>query len=232
MLNLKIGFFALLATLITSFSTGAWAIAKKVEKPANKQIPFLTEVLTQYRASNALQMKTKRTIRSELLNQSQAQEGTLYLEGTKIRWEFVGTEKTVLIYDGKTFWNIQHPPAEFGGPVQVVKTKLSKQAKDHVILTSILGKEPLGKFFKFGDTKEIGKSELEYLLTPIKAQQMGAKEVHITVNKNTKLVTKVVYVDDVGNATEVEITATAFKAELKKGLFTYKPGPKDRVSEL
>lgn len=231
MMNFK-SWFLFVFAVATWFSAMTVAAPKKAEKKNDKQLSLLTEVLAQYRSSNALQLNTKRTIRSELLNNSQVQEGVLYLEGIKVRWEFSAPEKTVLIYDGKIFWNIQHPPAEFGGPVQVVKTRLNKQAKDHVILTAILGKEPLSKFFKFGETKEKSKNELEYLLSPLKDKQMGAKEVRITVNKNTKLITKVLYVDDVGNSTDVDITSTAFKSELKKGLFTYKPGPKDRVSEL
>lgn len=201
-------------------------------KPKDKQIPLLTEILNQYRASNALELKTSRTIRSELLNQEQTQEGTLYLSGPKLRWEFLKPEKTVLIFDGRYFWNVQTPPEEFGGPVQVLKTKLNKTSRSQLILTSVLGKEPLSKFYKFVETKTNSSDALEYFLTPLKKEQAGAKEVRIVISKAKKLVTQVTYIDDVGNATVVDMKKTEFKSEVRNSLFSYKPGPKDRVSEL
>lgn len=201
-------------------------------KAKDKQIPLLTEILNQYRASNALELKTNRTIRSELLNQEQQQEGTLYISGNKIRWEFVKPEKTILIFDGKYFWNVQTPPEEFGGPTQVLKTKLNKTSRSQLVLTSVLGKEPLSKFYKFVETKTNSADELEYFMTPLKKDQALAKEVRITISKAKKLVTRVTYIDDLGNATVVDMKKTEFKSEVRHSLFSYKPGPKDRVNEL
>jgi outer membrane lipoprotein-sorting protein len=131
-------------------------------------------------------------------------------------------EKTQIIFDGKTIWNIQHPSAELPGPVQVAKSKVDNNSKKQILLATLLGTSEVKKNFKILKT-ETQREEKVYSLEP-KGSDLQVKDLVIRVS--AKKINSISFKDDIGNQTEMAFKNVEFSKKDKSKLFIYNP-PKD-----
>lgn len=129
-----------------------------------------------------------------------------------------------MLFDGDTIWNVQYPPKDLGGPVQVAKAKLDKNTKSQILISTLIGKEPIDKNFKIISEKS-DKDTLNVELQPLSGD-LRVKGLTLDVDLKTKQITKISYKDDVDNTTEIQLKKTEFISKENKDLFKYKI-PKD-----
>jgi outer membrane lipoprotein carrier protein len=195
----------------------------KVKKPATA-MAVLKEVNKKYRNSKLVRIEADKKVSSELLGKTTSYQGVIYLAQGKYRWEIETPEKSLLIFDGEIILNVQYPPKDLGGPVQVAKAKLDKNTKSQILISTLIGKEPIEKNFKVIEEKteeEILSVELQPLTGDVRV-----KGLTLSVDVKTKQIKKILYKDDVDNTTDINMNKTEFLSKENKELFKYKI-PKD-----
>tara|TARA_B110001454_G_scaffold219198_1_gene251594 strand:+ start:173697 stop:174344 length:648 start_codon:yes stop_codon:yes gene_type:complete len=182
----------------------------------------LDEVVSKYRNSKLVSMDVVKTVKSKVLSKETKFVGKIYLSQSKFRWDTDTPEKTQIIFDGKTIWNVQHPSAELPGPIQVAKSKVDKNTKKQILVATLLGTSEVKKNFKVLKTESL-KDEKLYFLEP-KGSDLQIKDlvIHIAGKK----ISAVSFKDDIGNQTDMNFKNVEFSKKEKSKLFNYAP-PKD-----
>ncbi len=195
-----------------------------------KQPQLLNEVISKYRQASIVEIVVEKTLKSELLDKKTESEGKIYLSKEKFRFDIDKPEKSQIIFDGHTIWSIQHPPAEFPGPVQVAKAFLSKNTQKQILISTLFAPGGIRKNFKIVDFKE--DSEVEnYFLDPI-TSELSLKNLNMKINKKRKVIDELSYKDDVGNETILKFKNTEFQSKPKNSLFNYAPPKGSPVTNL
>lgn len=203
------------AILITSF-----AIHFNFASAAGKNT--LSDVASKYRKSNLVTIQLVKTVKSNLLGKETKYKGTVYLATNKFRLNIDEPDKNQIIFDGKTIWNVQYPPKELPGPVQVAKSKLDKNSKKQILLSTLIAKDGIKENFKI--TKEEKLEEgTKVTLVPLK-NELNIKTLDVAI-KNNKIAS-INYTDDVGNITTFVFEKTEFSSKSSLQLFKFKV-PKD-----
>src|SRR5207253_7014099 len=128
--------FPLLLSIFLMFGTSASFVAQaktKEKKPASA-VAILKEVTKKYRNSKLVKIETEKKVTSELLGKTTTYQGMIYLAQGKFRWENETPEQSLLLFDGEIIWNVQYPPKDLGGQVQVAKAKLDKNTKSQILI--------------------------------------------------------------------------------------------------
>lgn len=199
-------------------------LAKAKEKKPSTAVSVLKDVSSKYRNSKLVKIQTDKKVTSELLGKSTTYQGVISLSKGKFRWENQTPEQSLLLFDGDTIWNVQYPPKDLGGPVQVAKAKLDKNTKSQILISTLIGKEPIDKNFRvLSETTENGVLSVE--LQP-RSGDLRVKDLSMNVDVKSKQITKISYKDDVDNITEINFKKTEFLSKENKELFKYKI-PKD-----
>jgi outer membrane lipoprotein carrier protein len=189
---------------------------------AQAAISPLDEVVSKYRTSKLVSMDVVKTVKSKVLSKETKFVGKIYLSQSKFRWDTDTPEKTQIIFDGKTIWNVQHPSAELPGPIQVAKSKVDKNTKKQILLATLLGTSEVKKNFKVLKT-EVQKDEKLYFLEP-KGSDLQVKDLVIHIAN--KKISGISFKDDIGNQTDMNFKNVEFSKKEKSKLFNYAP-PKD-----
>lgn len=189
----------------------------------------LQKVTKKYRATKLVEMKVEKSVKSELLGKETKYDGKIFMASGKFRWENFTPEKTLLVFDGKTIWSEQSPPAEFGGPVQVAKGKVDKKTRSNILISSLFDGEVQKNFQVLSEKKDGDVITME--VKPLH-DDLTVKNLNIVVDTKENILKQVSYKDDIGNVTTMNFTDVKFLAKEKKNLFKYQP-PKDaQVTEL
>jgi outer membrane lipoprotein carrier protein len=211
----KILLFSLFLSLSAMAATNGAATLQKVTK--------------KYRNTKLVEMNVEKTVKSELLGKETKHEGKIFLGAGKFRWENSKPEKTLLVYDGKTIWSEQTPPAEFGGPVQVARGKVDKKTKSHILLSTLLGGDIKKNFKVLGERKN--GDTLTVDVEPLQ-NDLNVKAMSLRVNTKDSTLSQVSYKDDIGNLTTLTFTDVNFLKSEKKNLFKYQPPKGAQVTDL
>lgn len=197
---------------------------------AAKSSEALTQITQKYRSTKMVEMNVEKTIKSDLLGKETVHKGKIYLAGGKFRWENTTPDETLLIFDGITIWSVQVPPKEFGSPVQVAKGVVSKKNKSQILISTLLGKEPLEKNFKVLKQEKSGdKTKVE--VAP-QGKDLMVKALNLLLDTKKKELSEISYLDDVGNLTTLKFSDVKFVKKEDKSKFRYQP-PKDaQVTDL
>lgn len=188
----------------------------------------LDEVVNKYRNSKLVSMDVVKTVKSKVLSKETKFVGRIYLSQAKFRWDTDTPEKTQIIFDGKTIWNIQHPNIELPGPLQVAKSKVDNNSKKQILLATLLGSGGVKKNFKVLKT-ENQKDEKIYFLDP-KGEDLQVKDLVIHISN--KRISNLSYKDDIGNLTEMAFKNIEFGKKEKPKLFNYSPPKNAQVITL
>lgn len=188
----------------------------------------LDDAVAKYRNAKLVSMDVVKTVKSKVLSKETKFIGKIYLSQAKFRWDTEKPEKTQLIFDGKTIWNIQHPNVELPGPIQVAKSKVDNNSKKQILLATLLGTGGIKKNFKVLKA-EIVKDEKVYSLEP-KGDDLQVKDLVIKIQN--KKINSVAYKDDIGNQTEMVFKNIEFGKKEKAKLFQYTPPKEAQVISL
>ena len=205
-------------------SSPAVVLAKAKEKKPVSAVSVLKVVSKKYRNGKLVKIETEKKVTSELMGKTTNYQGVIYLSQGKFRWENETPEQSLLLFDGETIWNIQYPPKDLGGPIQVAKAKLDKNTRSQILISTLIGKEPINKNFKILSEKT-ADDILSVELQPLSGD-VRVKGLTMDVNVKSKQIEKISYKDDVDNLTEITLKKTEFISKENKDLFKYKT-PKD-----
>lgn len=209
-------------TILTLPSSWGWA-----KSEGKKPVPaaaLLKEVSKKYRNSKLVKIETDKKVTSELLGKTTHYKGVIMLSQGKFRWENETPEQSLLLFDGETIWNVQYPPKDLGAQIQVAKAKLDKNTKSQILISTLIGKEPINKNFKILN-EERTNNVLSISLQPLSGD-LRVKDLTLDVDVSTKEIQKISYKDDVDNKTEIVLNKTEFISKENKSLFKFKI-PKD-----
>jgi len=213
---------SILAFVCVSASFGA--VAKSKEKKSASAVSVLKEVTKKYRNSKLVKIETDKKVTSELLGKTTVYQGEIYLSRGKFRWENETPDQTLLVFDGDSIWNIQYPPKDLGGQVQVSKAKLDKNTKSQILISTLIDGDSFDKNFKVISEKS-DKENLNVELQPLSGD-LRVKGLTLDVDLKSKKIKSISYQDDVNNTIEIQLKKTEFISKENKDLFKYKI-PKD-----
>lgn len=182
----------------------------------------LIEVTSKYRKSNLVTIQLVKTVKSNLLGKETKYKGTVYLASNKFRLNIDEPDKNQIIFDGKTIWNVQYPPKELPGPVQVAKSKLDKNSKKQILISTLIAKDGIKENFKVTKEEKLDEGT-KVTLVPLK-NELNIKNLDVVI-KNNKI-SSINYSDDVGNLTTFVFEKTEFSTKNSTQLFKFKV-PKD-----
>ena len=192
---------------------------------AKEETPvLLQELSSKYRKANLIEMAVEKVVKSDLLGKETKYLGKIHMAEGLFRWKNQMPEESLLIFDGSTIWNVQYPTAEFPGPLQVTKAKVSKKNRSQLLVGSLFGKEPLSKQIKIIKQSPLGHDTL-FEAKPL-AQDLSITAMTLIVDSEKKTLKTLSYLDDVGNLTTLNFSQIQFKTKKYKSLFKYSP-PKD-----
>ncbi len=197
----------------------------EVKKSANPAAIVLKEVSKKYRNGKMIKIETEKKVTSELMGRTTVYAGHIYLAQGKFRWENDTPDESLLLFDGDNIWNVQYPPKDLGGAVQVARAKLSKTTKSQILMSMLIGREAIDKNFEIGPQVARDGEILSIELKP-RSQDVRVKQLRLAVDTAAKEIRKISYKDDVDNLTEIEMKKTEFLKTENKSLFKYKI-PKD-----
>lgn len=203
--------------------------AAPVTKKATASLPSLNEIVKKYRNANLVSMKVNKVVKSELLGKETQYKGHMFLSRGKFRWDNDVPEKTQLIFNGSTIWNIQYPPKELPGPLQIAKSKVDKNTKKQILISTLLSAQGIDENFKIKDTKAQDGGTL-FELEP-KGKDLGITQLKIKTNSKKNIV-EINYKDDVGNHTSLKFDDIEFSKKSQNKLFEYVPPKGAQVTNL
>jgi outer membrane lipoprotein-sorting protein len=191
---------------------------------------FANDLKTFQQAKLAV-LKVEKKVSYELLGTEKIHKGMVFLSKGRMRWETQTPERELIIFDGKTFWNVQFPSEDFPGPVQVSKSTLSKGKNEknsaYQVISKILSGEKLDSEIEI--QRKVEKKETIYLIKS-NSSEFQLKDFKV-VFADQRLVS-MSYLDEVENKTKISFLDIEFKKKADAKLFQFKP-PKDaKVTEL
>lgn len=222
-MNLKV--MTLIALGVIFFAHAESKPKKDSQKASAKKVAVdLDQITKKYRQSNYVKMDVKKQVRSEVLGKETDYTGVIYLSKNKFRWNTTKPERSEVIFDGETIWSIQFPPEELPGPVQVAKSKLSKNSKRQIFISTLFAENGIDKNFKISKQEKNGDLVQFYLL-PL-SKELGVQALNVTANVKSKKITALFFEDDLGNKTQLNFENIEFFTKPAKEIFKYSP-PKD-----
>lgn len=199
---------------------------KAVEGPQDD----LNSTLDVYKSADTMILEVRKTVKNTMLDKETLSKGMIRFVKGNFYWETLDPEKNLVIYNGKTLWTVQYPPAEFkDSPIQVAKTKIKNKKNSPIILSEIFGTRPIKSLFNVKLNKKDG-SLLSFNLEE-KKPQFGLKNLTILIDTKNQRVASIDYIDEVENETKIEFRSTQFNMNIRKSLFQYKPPAKAQVTE-
>ena len=187
----------------------------------------LESIMKKYRAALQVNVNLERKMTSEVLQTTKVYEGKFFYSKPRFRLEIEKPEKSLLVFDGNFIWSEQIADSEFGSSeVQVLKTKLSKKKSSQILLAKVL-QAPSSKL----KLKKESGAEAQYQVEEL-ASELGVKNLLVTANKETLLISAIQYEDDIGNKTELILKNTEFMKSKKPELFKYKAPKGSKVTNI
>ena len=190
---------------------------------------ILVDLQKKFHGKN-LVFQVEKSLSSEFLEKPQISEGKIYLTSGKLRWETTTPEKSLILFDGKTLWTQQSPNADFPGPDQVTKSKISKKNASMLLFEKLLFQGNLKSSFAVTDEKK-DADQTQLTLKP-KADSLNLKSLKVVIQAKELLLREVSYIDEIGNKTQIKIQQTQVVPSFSKDLFIFKIPAKAQVQEL
>ncbi len=208
------------------------AVKNKTTK--KEDLTELNAVIKKYRNAQLVKMNVTKIVKSELLGKETKFNGFIYYAAGKFRWDNDTPEKTQLIFDGQTIWNVQYPPAEIGGPLQVAKSKIDKNTKKQILVSTLISTPNVSDNFKVKNknkekTKDNGVVTV-FELSP-KSSELGISDLKLRTT-DKKSISEISYKDDVGNSTTIQFQNIEFSKKAQSNLFKYIPPKGAQVTNL
>jgi outer membrane lipoprotein carrier protein len=194
------------------------------------QLTSLRNVIIRYQQSAYVEMDLEKTVVSEILGREKTNKGKSFLAPKRIRLEIFEPDKSLIVYDGSTLWNVQYPPAGSGGKVQVAKAKLDQKNQNQILLGDLLVEQGLLAKFDLLDATKDG-DVLEITAKP-KGHKIQVADLKFRVNLKDKVIQEIEYSDELSNKTTMKFSGTIFQKKKNAKIFQYQPEKGAQVTEL
>jgi outer membrane lipoprotein carrier protein len=168
---------------------------------------------------------------NQALEKETRYQGKFYLSGTLFRLENETPDKSLLLFDGENIWSEQGASKDFNTGPQIAKTQINKANNSQMLLSSLLGGKDLASSFSMLDEGTVN-GESTFALTP-KTSDPTIKNLKMSINNKSGIVSQVSYVDDIGNKTTMVFSNVNFAKSLQdQKLFKYTPPKGAQVNSL
>ncbi len=189
----------------------------------------LLDLQKKYHGKN-LVFQVEKALSSEFLEKPQVSQGKISLMSGKLRWETTTPEKSLILFDGKILWTQQSANADFPGPDQVTKSKISKKNASMLLFEKLLFQGNLTSSFDVLEQKK--EADQNILSLKPKKDSINLKSLKVIIQIKDLLLQEISYVDEIGNKTQVKILQTQVVPSFSKDLFIFKIPAKAQVQEL
>lgn len=189
----------------------------------------ISDITAEYKKAGYVRFQAEKSVKSELMGKETTHKGTFYYSGGKLRWESDSPEKSLMVYDGMTLWNVQYPSPDFPGDIQAGRSKIDKKNRQQVLLAEFIGLTNLEKNFNI---QESTQGDLTVFNMKAKEKSASIPEATILVSKKEKKILEISYPDDFGNVTKIKFIETEMKKKRKPELFKYVPDKNVKVTDL
>ncbi|MFZ4404816.1 MAG: LolA family protein [Pseudobdellovibrionaceae bacterium] len=183
-------------------------------------LPILLAILKRYKTSALIKMDVSKKVKSEFLIKEQIHQGKIFISYGKMRWENDKPEKTLLIFDGKTVWNVQYPDKGMNTPIQVAKSNFSKSNNSSILMDYLSGKNIIDKNFKLLKSEKQNQ-KIQYFLEA-KNKKANIKSMQIAIDLAMNSISEVEYKDEIGNTTHLQFSTIDFLKNKNDELFKFK----------
>lgn len=209
------------------FTLASAAVEAKVSKEAEKAI---SDVFSKYRKAAYVEMKVEKKVISELMGTEKASSGQALIGSKKFRFESESPEKALVVYNGKTLWNVQYPAEGAEGKTQAARVAITKKSRSQIFLLELLQGEPITKEFELSEEKKDGNS-LQVTAKP-KTNKYDLSLVALKFDLKSKRLSEVEYSDDLGNKTTFKLLDQKNIKKVDGKKFDFKPGSEVEVVDL
>jgi outer membrane lipoprotein-sorting protein len=196
---------------------------------AGKSNSLLNETSLKYRRAGLIEMKFEKNLKT-LTGGDRKYSGKIFLASGLVKIENLEPEKSTMIFDGISLWNVQPASEDFPGPPQVSRSKVEKTNKAQLFFVNLLSKDPLDKSFKtLSENKADGFVTFE--LEPFD-KSLNIKKVKLKIQAKKKEIVELTYEDDIENSTQMNFSGISLKKNKSKKTFQYTPPKNVQVIEL
>lgn len=225
-LSSGVRFLTGLSVVLTLFAATAAPAAKPIS--LTKRLDHATVFL---RSPKIMKLQVEKTVVSELLGKTTSSTGEIIFGQGKFRWETMKPEKSLVVFDGKTFWTLQEPPKELGGPAQVTRSRIDGKARDQILIKLLSGGK-LSSKFKVDDAVPVaGKKDVVIHLSPLKPDP-NVKAFSVLLTGQPERLEEIRYTDEVGNQTTIRILDSTTVKKPAADLFKFEAPKGAEVSDL
>lgn len=216
--------------ILLSFFIGLTANLSAQAKVSAETEKSITSVFSKYRKSAYVEMKVEKKVVSEIMGTEKNYSGQAVIGSKKFRFESEAPEKALVVYNGKTLWNIQYPAQGAEGKTQAARLAINKKSRGQIFLLELLQGEPMTKEFDLSDEKKEGNT-LQVTAKP-KTNKYDLSSMSLKFDLKAKRLSEVEYSDDLGNKTTFKLVDQKNLKKVDGKKFDFKPGADVEVVDL
>lgn len=199
----------------------------KISLEAEKSI---NEVFAKYRKSNFVEIEIEKIVVSEIMGTEKVYKGEAIVGSKKFRFASEAPEKALVVYNGKTLWNIQYPSNGSEGKTQAARVAINKKSRGQIFLLELLQESSVLKEFDLSDESKDG-AQLKVTAKP-KAGKMDLNLMTLKFDLKSKRLSEVEYTDDLSNKTTFKLLKQSNRKKVESKNFEFKPGKDVEVVDL
>lgn len=208
-----------------------WTWSPTAQAEVSKaQLKALRNTIIRYQKASYVEIDLEKKVVSEILGRERLNKGKVFLAPKRFRLELKEPEKSLIVYDGGTLWNVQYPPEGSDGKTQVAKAKLDKKNQNQILLGDLLVEQGLMAKFEMLDAVQDG-DRLQITAKP-KSSQIQVMDLKFSIDTKDKVFKEVEYSDELGNKTTMKFSGTVFQKKKNAKIFQYTPEKDAQVTEL
>ena len=195
--------------LLVSLNLVAFAQDKQTDKKAEQ---ILKRVSNKYKAYKSVKATFVITIEKPQDNNSEAQQGTIYLKGKKYKLQIAGQD---VISDGMTRWTYVKDANE----IQIDHQKTDENA---ITPTNVFTMYEKGFLFKFtGEEKQNGMVYQLVELVPVDPKKKNITKVKLKINKKDDFIANAKIFDRNGTVQTINVDKFTPNAIKDDNIFTF-----------
>lgn len=181
----------------------------------------LEEMSNTYSQVNYMKSDFVKNEKSQLLGTSEKSKGKLEYSRKKVRLEFNGSKKGLLIKGEKKFWQVGEDGAVLVGEV----------SKSMPNIFEALFSEP--KIWKSLDVKYIDvPKDLAYIKVDTKGKIPHVQQMKLKIDLAKRTLEELTYTDDINNEVKIKFKRIRFFDSARPERFVYKIKASDKVTNL
>lgn len=177
----------------------------------------LQEFLGFLKKSGAVELVGEKSVTSPLLGTEKKSQIRALLSGARFRVESSGSEKLLVVYDGKAITIVEQGPD--GSAQSVSRGEIGPKQRSQLVLSELLMGDRLLKSFA---TKSMGiKNGIETFQAIPQDKNFSLQMVKLGIHIEDNRLAELVYTDDIGNETRLVFSEQKVLKKPKSNQFTY-----------